>query len=150
MAPAVAGVAEALMQIGLPKACASNSHTARVREVLARTGLQPFFADRLWCADRVARPKPAPDVYLAAAAGFGVPCAACLVVEDSTAGVGAAVAAGMTVIGFTGASHAGAGHALALQGAGACCVIEAMAELPGAVARLAARSGTADMPGNLI
>jgi beta-phosphoglucomutase-like phosphatase (HAD superfamily) len=66
-APAVAGIAEALAQIALPKACASNSFRAYVQTVLARTGLEAFFGGRLYCADAVAMPKPAPDVYLAAA-----------------------------------------------------------------------------------
>ncbi|MGZ8495600.1 MAG: HAD-IA family hydrolase, partial [Candidatus Binatia bacterium] len=58
----------------------------------------------------VARGKPAPDVYLLAAARLGVDPAGCLVLEDSTHGVAAAVAAGMAVIGFDGASHCRPGH----------------------------------------
>src|ERR1700738_3285782 len=62
-APLVDGVEAALAQIALTKACASNSYTGYVEAVLARTGLARFFGKRLFCADRVARPKPAPDVY---------------------------------------------------------------------------------------
>jgi len=134
-APAVAGIAEALARIALTKACASNSFTAYVTSVLARTGLAPFFGDRLYCADRVARPKPAPDVYLAAARGFGVESAACLVVEDSVTGVTAASAAGMTVFGFIGGGHANGAQIGALRAAGAAHVFDDMTELPPLVAQ---------------
>ncbi len=59
----------------------------------------------IFCAEQVARPKPDPAIYRLAAETLAVSPEECLVVEDSTAGVGAARAAGMTVIGFTGASH---------------------------------------------
>src|SRR3546814_9175419 len=51
------------------------------------------------------RGKPHPDIYLAAAEGLGVDPAACLAIEDSPTGARAALAAGMTVIGFCGAGH---------------------------------------------
>ncbi len=133
-APVVDGVVAALGAIALTKACASNSYTAVVRAVLARTGLAPLFGERIYCADRVARPKPAPDVYLAAAEGLGVAPAACLVVEDSVAGVSAARAAGMTVLGFVGGTHVGDGHGDALRSAGARDVFDDMATLPQRVA----------------
>ena len=52
----------------------------------------------LICAEDVLHGKPAPDVYLMAAAGLGVPPSECLVVEDAPAGIQAAHAAGMGVI----------------------------------------------------
>ena len=129
-APAVAGIAEALAQIALPKACASNSYRAYVQTVLARTGLEAFFGGRLYCADAVAMPKPAPDVYLAAAKGFGLASSACLVVEDSVTGVTAANAAGMTVLAFIGGGHASESQIDALQAAGAAHVFDDMTQLP--------------------
>ena len=129
-APAVAGIAEALAQIALPKACASNSFRAYVQTVLARTGLEAFFGGRLYCADAVAMPKPAPDVYLAAASGFGLASSACLVVEDSVTGVTAASAAGMTVLAFIGGGHASESQIDALQAAGAAHVFDDMTQLP--------------------
>ena len=59
----------------------------------------------------MARGKPAPDLFLFAAQRMQAAPDACLVIEDSVAGVQAAVAAGMRVIGFTGGSHCRAGHA---------------------------------------
>ena len=134
-APAVAGIAEALGQIPLLKACASNSFKAYVQTVLARTGLETFFDGRLYCADAVAMPKPAPDVYLAAAQGFGLASSACLVVEDSVTGVTAASAAGMTVLGFIGGGHASESQIGALRKAGASEVFDDMRQLPGLVAQ---------------
>ena len=134
-APLVAGVEAALDAVSLTKACASNSYTGYVEAVLARTGLARFFGDRLFCADRVARPKPAPDVYLAAADRLGVPPQACLVIEDSVAGVAAASAAGMTALGFIGGGHATHQHVDALTAAGARHVFDDMRRLPALVDR---------------
>lgn len=135
-ASVVAGVEAALERIALTKACASNSYTAYVRAVLARTGLDRFFGSHVFCADRVPRPKPAPDIYMAVADALGVPIEACLVVEDSVAGVTAASAAGMVVLGFAGgthAEHAGRAHDEALMQAGAQRVFDDMSALPALV-----------------
>lgn len=134
-APMVDGVEAALAAVSLTKACASNSYTEYVEAVLARTGLAHFFGDRLFCADRVARPKPAPDVYLAAADTLGIVPPACLVVEDSVAGVAAASAAGMTTLGFVGGGHATHQHVEALAAAGARHVFDDMRRLPAIVDR---------------
>ncbi|WP_322070839.1 HAD family hydrolase [Paraburkholderia bannensis] len=139
-APLFAGVVEALDAIALTKACASNSYTAVVRRVLERTGLVRFFGDRIYCADSVAKPKPAPDVYLAAAQGLGVAPQACIVVEDSVTGVSAARAAGMRVLGFVGGAHVGGAHvggdahAHELREVGAQTIFDDMRMLPGLVA----------------
>jgi HAD superfamily hydrolase (TIGR01509 family) len=135
-APVFDGVAQALGAIALVKACASNSYTNVVRTVLERTGLVAFFGERVYCADQVERPKPAPDVYLAAARGLGVEPAGCVVVEDSIAGVTAARTAGMTVLGFVGGTHtghAGPEHVLALRDAGALEIFDHMSALPALV-----------------
>jgi HAD superfamily hydrolase (TIGR01509 family) len=134
-APAVTGIAAALAQIPLIKACASNSFKAYVRTVLARTELEAFFGGRLYCADSVALPKPAPDVYLAAAQGFGLASTACLVVEDSVTGVTAASAAGMMVLAFIGGGHASEAQIGALRAAGASQVFDDMTQLPALVAQ---------------
>ncbi|SAL61959.1 HAD family hydrolase [Caballeronia telluris] len=129
-APAVEGIAEALAAIPLRKACASNSFTPYVETVLKRTGLVRFFGERRFCADMVENPKPAPDVYLAAARTLRVSTAHCLVVEDSVTGVTAARAAGMAVLGFIGGGHATEGQIDALRRAGASVVFDDMKRLP--------------------
>jgi len=135
-APLFPGVLAALEAVALTKACASNSYTAVVREVLARNGLERFFGERVYCADIVAKPKPAPDVYLAAAQDMGLAPAACLVVEDSVTGVSAARAAGMTVLGFVGGTHVGGdAHAHELREAGAIEIFDDMTTLPARVAK---------------
>jgi HAD superfamily hydrolase (TIGR01509 family) len=134
-APTVEGIEAALAQVPLTKGCASNSFRPYVEAVLARTGLVKFFADRLFCADAVPNPKPAPDVYLAAAEGLGLAPSACLVVEDSVAGVTAAAAAGMTVLGFIGGGHASDAQIDKLHAAGARHVFDDMQQLPDLVAQ---------------
>jgi HAD superfamily hydrolase (TIGR01509 family) len=132
-APAVEGIVAALGAIPLRKACASNSFRPYVQTVLARTGLVKFFGERIFCADMVANPKPAPDVYLAAARTMRAAPERCVVVEDSVTGVTAAVAAGMTVLGFVGGGHATEGQIDALKTAGASVVFDDMGQLPALV-----------------
>lgn len=60
----------------------------------------------MFSATLVAHPKPAPDLFLHAAAAFGMPPSRCAVIEDTPTGVRAGVAAGMTVFGYAGAPHA--------------------------------------------
>lgn len=116
---AIAGVEAAIEALGLPSCVASNAQTARLRDVLALTGLLPLFEPHVFGADLVARPKPAPDLFLFAAKRMGTEPCRCLVVEDSTTGVRAAVAAGMRVLGFHGGGHCRPGHDLALIEVGA-------------------------------
>jgi HAD superfamily hydrolase (TIGR01509 family) len=134
-APVVEGIEAALSRVPLVKGCASNSFRPYVETVLARTGLVRFFGERLYCADAVPNPKPAPDVYLAAAQGLELPPSACLVVEDSVAGVTAASAAGMTVLGFVGGTHASGAQIDKLHAAGARHVFDDMRRLPDLVAQ---------------
>ena len=133
---AIPGVREALMTIELPLAVASNSRLHNVESSLRRAGLTERVAGNIFCAEMVASPKPAPDVYLLAAERMGVAPGRCLVVEDSPTGVLAARTAGMQVIGFTGASHIPAGHDHALREMGVAAVISDMRELPATVAAL--------------
>ncbi|MFP3565550.1 HAD family hydrolase [Paraburkholderia sp. SIMBA_030] len=134
-APTVEGIEAALAQVPLTKGCASNSFRPYVEFVLARTGLVRFFGDRIFCADAVPNPKPAPDVYLAAARALGLAPSACLVVEDSVTGVTAATTAGMTVLGFIGGGHASDTQIDALHAAGARHVFDDMQQLPELVAQ---------------
>jgi beta-phosphoglucomutase-like phosphatase (HAD superfamily) len=88
------------------------------------TGLLPFFAGRIFSATQVSRPKPAPDLFLLAANTLGFAPAQSVVIEDSTRGVKAALAAGMRVLGYT----ASVGRA-AIEAAGAE-PIDDLAEIP--------------------
>lgn len=130
------GVAEALAAIPGIKAVASNSPRHRIEASLARAGVADHFGERLFSAHAVARPKPAPDVYRLAAKSLGADTARCRVVEDSVSGVTAARAAGMIVVGFTGASHTWPEHAAALRQAGAAVTVAGMRDLPEALAAL--------------
>jgi len=144
-AAAIEGVREALELIDLPVAIASNSSRAWIELSLARAGLARRIGSAIFSADRVLRPKPAPDVYLLAAREMDVAPARCLVIEDSRSGVTAALAAGMSVIGFLGASHVPLRHGEDLLKLGARMLVEHMEALPRAVAELqeARRGGLA-------
>ena len=98
--------ARALTWIRGLKAVASSSPLDRVRLSLESTDLLRFFEPRVFSASDVAKGKPAPDLFLLAAADMRVNPADCIVVEDSAAGVAAARAAGMKPIGFVGRSQA--------------------------------------------
>ncbi|MGB9149674.1 MAG: HAD family phosphatase [Burkholderiales bacterium] len=81
----------------LVKAIATSTHKSRALFKLNRTGIAPYF-DIVVGGDEVKQGKPAPEIFLAAAARLGVDPNNCLVLEDSAPGVRAALAAGMQVI----------------------------------------------------
>jgi HAD superfamily hydrolase (TIGR01509 family) len=112
------------------KTCvASSGRPDRLRHALSLVGLYDRFSPNIFSAVEVAHGKPAPDLFLHAAERMGVPPGRCVVIEDSLPGVTAAVAAGMTVIGFVGASHCRPGDAARLATRGAAAVIDDMARL---------------------
>jgi HAD superfamily hydrolase (TIGR01509 family) len=80
-----------------PLGLASSANRPVIDTVLERSGLAPRFAATV-SSDEVARGKPAPDVYLAAARKLNVDPAAAAAVEDSTNGLRSGAAAGMLVI----------------------------------------------------
>ncbi|MGH9212521.1 MAG: HAD family hydrolase, partial [Acidimicrobiales bacterium] len=99
--PGVPVVLDQLERQGVPFCVASSGTHERIRRALSTTGLRGRFPEqRIFSADDVARGKPAPDLFLWAAARMRVPADRCLVVEDSPAGVAASKAAGMTVVGY--------------------------------------------------
>ena len=131
----IAHITEALDALPVPFCVASSSQPERVELSLAVTGLWPRFAGRAFSATMVARGKPAPDLFLFAAETLGYPPAACLVVEDSPAGIQAAKAAGMKVVAFTGGSHAATDeHRARIADLGPDAVIADMRLLPALVA----------------
>jgi HAD superfamily hydrolase (TIGR01509 family) len=135
----VQGIEAALDQIATPYCIASNGPHGKMRKTLGITSLLSRFEGRLFSSADVPRGKPFPDLYLFVARHFAVPPSACLVVEDSESGVTAALAAGMSVYGFSGSTPDGR-----LLAAGAHRVFREMSELPALVAgtRRNARSGT--------
>jgi len=136
---AVDGVHEMLDVLDMARCICSNSSMERLTITLDRTGLYDRFRPYIFSAAEVrdGREKPAPDVFLHAAAELNIAIDETLVVEDSVHGVEGAVAAGMAVIGFTGASHTWPGHGEALMEAGALTVIRRLADVPATVEALA-------------
>jgi HAD superfamily hydrolase (TIGR01509 family) len=128
----IADVREAILSLPYPRCVASSSVPERIALSLRVTGLADLF-DNVFSATQVPRGKPAPDLFLHAAHHMGVSPEECLVVEDSPAGVQAALAANMRVIGFTGGGHCGPEHADKLRQAGASNIIKRMADLPAVV-----------------
>lgn len=98
----VEGVTAVLEALAVPYCLASNGSHDSIRRNLTRTGLLDRFEGRIFSARDVARGKPAPDLFLHAAASMGVAPERCAVVEDSAYGVRAARAAGMRAFGYTG------------------------------------------------
>jgi HAD superfamily hydrolase (TIGR01509 family) len=123
------GVRDLLRTLPRARCVASNGHLTRVRERLALTGLLRFFDPHVFSATQVAIGKPAPDLFLLAAGRLRTSAAACVVVEDSTIGVKAAVAAGIPVVGFCGGSHCAENHAEQLIEAGCSRAFVRMADL---------------------
>lgn len=132
----VRGIAAA--PAGLPgkKAAASSPALPKLRLSPERCGLTGFFDPRIFSASQVARGKPFPDVFLFAAAQSGEDPKRCIVVEDSVAGITAALAAGMRVVGFTGGLHSYPEHAGQLAAAGAGRVFPDPRALAGFLAAL--------------
>ncbi|MBC7685560.1 MAG: HAD family phosphatase [Bdellovibrionales bacterium] len=131
---AIAGAHEAVAaahaHAGQRIACASGADRFKVEMQLVQVGLMPWFDGRIFSGHEMPRSKPAPDVYLAAAAHLGAAGASCLVIEDTTTGVTAGVAAGATVWAYCPLPEQGP----ALVQAGASQLFAHMAGLPGLLA----------------
>jgi HAD superfamily hydrolase (TIGR01509 family) len=131
---AIAGAHEAVaaahVHAGQRIACASGADRFKVEMQLAQVGLMPWFDGRVFSGHEMPRSKPAPDVYLAAAAHLGAAGERCLVIEDTTTGVTAGIAAGATVWAYCPLPEQGP----ALRQAGASHLFAHMAELPALLA----------------
>lgn len=126
-------MAHALSWLRGPKCVASSSAIDRIRMSLESTDLLRFFEPYLFSGNDVPNGKPAPDLFLHAARVMNVRPADCIVVEDSPVGVAAGAAAGMSVIGFTGGSHAGTRLGEHLRAVGARTIVTDMRALKGAI-----------------
>jgi len=129
------GADRAIEAITRPKCVCSNSSGERLRLSLGHVGLYEAFSPNIFSALEVGtrKGKPAPDVFLYAAKTMGAATGQTVVIEDSVHGVTGARAAGMRVIGFTGASHTYSSHADRLIEAGAETVISRMRDLPSTI-----------------
>ena len=126
--PGALAALQAVTEMGLAWRVASNSSHAEMAAKFRRIGIAGLVAGRVHSFTDVPRGKPAPDLFLAAAAAEGVAPESCIVIEDSLPGVQGAVAAGMACLGF--APH---GDGMALRAAGAR-PFHAMADLPALLA----------------
>ena len=124
--PGVGDLLEVLASKDIPVCVGSSGSVPKMRLTLGNAGLLPFFEDRLFSGQDVGRGKPAPDVFLAAAAAMGHSCSDAVILEDSVVGVRAGVASGARVLGYAGDPFA---DAAALESEGAEVVFD-MAMVP--------------------
>jgi len=107
---AITGMPEllAILERNSNQLCVASSGTLdKINKSLNVTGLISYFHDQnIFSVQNVHKGKPAPDLFLFAAKKMGYAPKECIVVEDSLAGIEAAIAANMRVIGFLGGSHA--------------------------------------------
>jgi HAD superfamily hydrolase (TIGR01509 family) len=101
----VPGAVEAVRAVACAKAVASSSTTKGLERKLRKVALWDDFAPHIYSAEHVEHSKPAPDLFLHAAANLDVAPQHCLVIEDSVNGVRAARAAGMRVWGLMAGAH---------------------------------------------
>jgi HAD superfamily hydrolase (TIGR01509 family) len=99
-----------------PLGLASSSNRELIDLFLDVAGVRDLFRATV-SSEEVARGKPAPDVYLAAAAGVGADPAGCVAIEDSENGMRAAHAAGMTIVAVPNPHYPPDGGALGLAAA---------------------------------
>jgi HAD superfamily hydrolase (TIGR01509 family) len=137
---AIEGIREAILALPNPRCVASSSKPERIRFSLELVGLLDLLEPNIYSATMVERGKPAPDLFLHAAASMGVDPGDCVVIEDSPAGIRAAKAAGMRVFAFAGGSHALAGglHA-AFESLAPDLVFDDMRALPSLLAETVSR-----------
>ncbi|NWF64766.1 MAG: HAD family phosphatase [Chloroflexi bacterium] len=96
----IPGIREFVQSLPAPVCVASNGSRNEINLRLKLSNLASFFGNAIFSGLEVPNPKPAPDVYLAAARAFNAMPSRCMVVEDSLPGVTAGVRAGMSVYGY--------------------------------------------------
>lgn len=119
---AVAGAIDFVRSLpaDLPRAIASSSTTHWITTHLDHLGLRTAFGSHIYSGrEHVTHGKPAPDIYLYAAAAIGVPIADALIIEDSPVGITGAVASGAQVVGLAVGQHCSPDHADKLRAVGA-------------------------------
>lgn len=114
---------------GMKRCIASSSSPERLAACLEILDLGAAFGKHVYSASIVRRGKPHPDLFLHAATQLGMAPSEAIVIEDSEGGIRAAVAAGMTPIGFLAASHIRDGHEARLRDAGAAHIARSYREV---------------------
>ena len=132
----MAGMEKLVRDLKQRKCVASNSDMERLRRSLGLFDLWAEFSPHIYSAEMVARPKPAPDLFLLCAENLDVAPHRCLVIDDSALGIAGAVAAGMAVIGFVDPADPRSGRHEALKAAGALQTVEGAGELAKALETL--------------
>ena len=118
------------LSLRLPKAIASSSSSHWVRTQLGHIGLDDVFEPHIYSGrEHVSRGKPAPDLYLHAAAELGVDIRQTVIIEDSKVGATGALASGARVIGLAAGSHCLDGHADMLRSVGVELVAKDFSEV---------------------
>jgi HAD superfamily hydrolase (TIGR01509 family) len=102
----VPGIHELLDSLTTPVCIASNGSRSEVILRLKIADLAKYFGENIFSGVDLPNPKPAPDVYFAAANSFNISPSRCVVIEDSVLGVTAGVRAGMKVYGYAACTSA--------------------------------------------
>ena len=115
-----------------PKAVASSSSTRWVRGHLENLSLADAFGEHVYSGrEHVERGKPAPDLYVYAAAQLQTPIERCVIIEDSRVGATGALASGARVIGLAAGSHCLEDHGEMLKSLGVTEVAHSFSEVRG-------------------
>jgi HAD superfamily hydrolase (TIGR01509 family) len=129
--PGAASAVREVRAMGFDVCVASQGRLSKTELTLSLTGLRDLFGpDALFSAHSVARGKPAPDLFLHAAATMGFSPEQCVVVEDTMIGVQAALAAGMRVIAYTPRGEGYGDGDREACGAAGVATVSALDELP--------------------
>lgn len=112
---------EAFLSIShrLPRAIASSGDQLWIKPTLARFGFTDHFGEHVYSTTGLEHGKPHPEIYLLAAQKLGIAPEDIVAIEDSVSGIAAAIAAGMSAVGLTAASHMGTCDIESLRAAGA-------------------------------
>ena len=132
--------AEAMLRsVEIAKSVVSNSSMRTVKHAIRATGIESYFLPQVFSSELVSNPKPAPDVYNLAIETLPHSPNEIIVIEDSLSGAKAALSAGLTVIGFVGASHILPGHDQQLINMGVKQIATDMVELSAILELLVAK-----------
>lgn len=97
---AIPGVEQVLQKLDVPVCVASNAPLEKIKLNLNLLNFSDYFKGKLYSAYDIQKWKPEPDLFLYAAAQMGFDIHDCAVIEDSVAGVQAAVKGGFDVYAY--------------------------------------------------